>query len=160
MELIALFFWITTAGIGLYLLSIWLIEYDKDFNAVTATRLPPPLLGSHVVMAFGGLLLWADYLVFDSAQLAWLAVAAMLTAATLGTTMAVRWVSVYRASKASGTTAKVSLARPSSRVAVLDRPAREGPPERNFPLPVVVAHGTFATVTIALVLMSALGVFG
>ena len=30
MSLIALATWIATAGAGLYLLSIWLIEYDKD----------------------------------------------------------------------------------------------------------------------------------
>ncbi len=35
-----------------------------------------------------------------------------------------------------------------------------GPPERNFPLPVVIAHGVFAVVTITLVLLTALGVGG
>jgi hypothetical protein len=35
-----------------------------------------------------------------------------------------------------------------------------GPPERNFPLPVVIAHGTFAAITIALVLLTAFGVGG
>ena len=32
-----------------------------------------------------------------------------------------------------------------------------GPPERNFPLPVVIAHGAFAAATITLVLLTALG---
>ena len=35
-----------------------------------------------------------------------------------------------------------------------------GPPERNFPLPVVIAHGVFAAVTIALVLLTVLGLGG
>ena len=48
MSLIALVTWITTAGGGLYLLSIWLIEYDKDFQSVAATRLPPAVLTAHV----------------------------------------------------------------------------------------------------------------
>jgi hypothetical protein len=35
-----------------------------------------------------------------------------------------------------------------------------GPPERNFPLPVVIAHGAFAAATITLVLLTALRVGG
>jgi hypothetical protein len=45
-------------------------------------------------------------------------------------------------------------------VATLEHVADLGPPERNFPLPVVVAHGTFAAVTITLVLLTVLGVGG
>jgi hypothetical protein len=40
------------------------------------------------------------------------------------------------------------LRGPQSRVAA--------PPERNFPVPVVVAHGMFATATLILVLLTAL----
>jgi manganese efflux pump family protein len=35
-----------------------------------------------------------------------------------------------------------------------------GPPERHFPLPVVIGHGLFATVTIVLVVLTALNVGG
>jgi hypothetical protein len=35
-----------------------------------------------------------------------------------------------------------------------------GPPERNFPLPVVIAHGVFATATVGLVLLTVFGAFG
>ncbi len=34
------------------------------------------------------------------------------------------------------------------------------PPERNFPLPVVVAHGAFALATVTLVVLTAVGVGG
>ena len=101
MSLIALAFWITTAGGGLYLLSIWLIEYDKDFQSAAQTRLPPLVLASHVLLAGGGLLVWAVYLVFDHERLAWTAVTALCLAATLGTIMAIRWVGVYRATRAA-----------------------------------------------------------
>ncbi len=47
-----------------------------------------------------------------------------------------------------------------SELAVLTPEADAGPPERNFPLPVVIAHGAFAAVTITLVLLTALGVGG
>ena len=42
MGLIALIAWLTTAGAGLYLLAVWLIEYDRDFQRAAATRLPIP----------------------------------------------------------------------------------------------------------------------
>jgi hypothetical protein len=169
MSLIALAFWITTAGFGLYLLSIWLIEYDKDFQSAAQTRLPPVVLGSHVLLAGGGLLVWAVYLVLDQERLAWAAVAALCLAATLGLVMAIRWLAVYQASRSqeAGRAAGARLARthlnaaiqPGS-LAVGERRVREGPPERNFPLPVVIAHGAFAAATIALVLLTALGVGG
>jgi hypothetical protein len=80
----------------------------------------------------------------------------------LGVVMAIRWVSVYRAKRAGLRLDRLALAGPPGAVAVLDWPAqhREGPPERNFPLPVVIAHGTFAAATLTLVLLSVLGVGG
>jgi hypothetical protein len=231
MSVLALVVWITTAGGGLYLLSIWLIEYDKDFQAAAATRLPPMVLAGHVLLAVGGLIVWAAYLFFDNDDLTWVALAALAMAATLGLFMASRWIRVYRAGQA------VALAEPAAQygsngaardhgggparfgeafepvypgsgngrkdvrdpartAAGLGRrglghrdpgspdPARSasarelrrredgprelgrrelgrteaGPPERNFPLPVVIGHGLFAGVTITLVLLVALGI--
>jgi hypothetical protein len=166
MSVIALVTWITTAGGGLYLLSIWLIEYDKDFQSVAATRLPPTVLTAHVLLAGGGLLAWIAYLILDQDRLAWTAVGALLLAATLGTTMAVRWVGVYRAGRASKrrqaelAEARLTVVAGQGQVATLERAPDLGPPERNFPLPVVIAHGAFAAVTITLVLLTALGVGG
>jgi len=185
MSLLALLTWIATASLGLYLLSIWLIEYDKDFQANAATRLPPPVLATHVALGGGGLIVWAYYLFYDNDDLAWVAVGAVCLGASLGVFMAARWLSVYRAKRAAIKLQEVTQVWRHGRVAVLDRPAvqewpavldrpaagrpaalggpaapREGPPERNFPLPVVVAHGTFATATIALVVLTALGVGG
>ncbi|MGH3304463.1 MAG: hypothetical protein ACRDOK_22830, partial [Streptosporangiaceae bacterium] len=112
MDIAALATWITAAAGGLYLLSIWLIEYDKEFQAEAATRLPPLVLACHVLFAGGGLIVWAGYLIFDSDGLAWLAVVALLLAATLGTTMAVRWVSVYREARALRQAAAADPAAP------------------------------------------------
>jgi hypothetical protein len=56
--------------------------------------------------------------------------------------MAARWIRVYRAFTEPGP----SLTR---RIAV--------PAERNFPQPVVVAHGILAVTTLVLVLFTALG---
>lgn len=164
MTLIALIVWILTASAGLYLLSIWLIEYDKDFHAVTATRLPPAVLSAHVTLAFGGLLVWAAYLIFDQERLAWTAFAAVVVAASLGLFMAARWIGVYQAKQAFLRTNRAEegrrLAVDPGQVAVLERAPHLGPPERNFPLPVVIAHGAFAAVTLTLVLLTVLGVGG
>jgi hypothetical protein len=165
MSLYALLAWITTAGGGLYLLSIWLIEYDKDFHAAAATRLPPPLLAAHVLLAGGGLVVWIYYLFSDADELVWVSVAILGVAATFGLIMAIRWIGVYRASRANRARARLEVFAAHGRVAVLDRPAVErtvveGPPERNFPLPVVIAHGAFAAATITLVLLTAFGVGG
>jgi hypothetical protein len=166
MSLFALATWIVAAAGGLYLLSIWLIEYDKDFHAVTATRLPPVVLAGHVLLAGGGLAVWIGYLILDSGQLAWTAVAALVLAATLGLVMAVRWIGVYRAGRAAAAIRKarqashLALGSGPVAVAVLEQRADLGPPERNFPLPVVIAHGAFAVATITLVLLTALGVGG
>ena len=162
MSLIALLTWITTASLGLYLLAIWLIEYDKDFQADAATRLPPPVLAAHVTLGGGGLIVWAYYLFYDSEGLAWISTASVLIGASLGTFMANRWVKVYRAKRQLLRAEGLTSALHRSGVAVMDRPApaRTGPPERNFPLPVVIAHGTFATATITLVVLTAFGVGG
>jgi hypothetical protein len=162
MSLLALVIWIMTAGVGLYLLSIWLIEYDKDFQAVAATRLPPPVLAAHVTLAGGSLLLWIYYLFYDNDGVAWVAAAGLSLAAVLGVVMAVRWFAVYRAKRDSLRLNRVARSGWRGSVAVLDRPvtAEEGPPERNFPLPVVIAHGSFAAATLTLVLLTAFGVGG
>jgi hypothetical protein len=166
MSLIALATWITTAGGGLYLLSIWLIEYDKDFQSVAATRLPPAVLTAHVLLALGGLFIWIGYVIVGQDRLAWIALGAMLLAATLGVFMATRWVGVYRATReirrnlAEQKAGRLTLAGDSPGVATLEVVRDIGPPERNFPLPVVIAHGAFAAATITLVLLTVLGVFG
>jgi manganese efflux pump family protein len=166
MSLIALITWIMTAGGGLYLLSIWLIEYDKEFQSVAATRLPPAVLTSHVVLALGGLFIWIGYVIVDQDRLAWIALVAILTAATLGVTMAIRWVGVYRTTRAARRrlaqvkAGHLTLVGGPGDIATLELAADLGPPERNFPLAVVIAHGAFAAATITLVLLTTFGVFG
>ena len=143
MSVIALFTWMVTILAGLILLVIWIIEYDREFQTAAATRLPVPVISAHALLGLGGLMLWIGYLLLDQARLAWAAVGTLGTVAVLGLVMAARWIGVYRA---------VSNPGPSlTRSAIV-------PPERNFPLPVVVMHGLLAVTTLVLVLFTALGV--
>jgi hypothetical protein len=170
MSLAALFSWLITAGGGLYLLTIWLIEYDHEFQSGAATRLPVPVISAHALLAITGLGLWGYYLFSDSTRLAWVAVAILAVVATLGLIMAARWLVVYRTHR----TPRVALAASGAHSAPGGffsatepsdagrdaSPGVSGPPERHFPLPVVIGHGIFATVTIVLVVLTALDVTG
>ena len=141
MNIDALFTWMVTILVGLILLIIWIIEYDREFQSAASTRLPVPVISAHALLGMGGLMFWIGYLLVGGERLAWVTVAALGTVAVLGLIMAVRWIGVYRAFVDPGP----SLTR---RMTV--------PPERNFPLPVVVAHGLLAVTTLVLVLFTAL----
>jgi hypothetical protein len=136
MSTAALFTWMATVAVGLVLLIIWLMEYDRDFQSVAATRLPVPVISTHALLGVSGLVVWGFYLVTDDDPLAWTTVADLGVVAVLGLVMAARWVGVYRAYAAP---AAIS----TSVIAV--------PPERHFPRPVIVIHGICAIVTIGLV---------
>ncbi len=142
MSVVALFTWMSTMLAGLILLVIWIIEYDREFQSAAATRLPVPVISAHALLAMGGLMLWIGYLLLDEERLAWATVAVLGSVAVLGLIMAARWIRVYRAFVSPGP----SLTR---RTAV--------PPERNFPLPVVITHGILAVTTLVLVLFTVFG---
>ena len=182
MSVVALITWIVTALAGLYLLAIWLIEYDPDFQRAAATRLPVPVVSGHVLFAVGGLVIWVMYLITDKDIFAWATAGILAFVATFGLTMAVRWIGVYRAGPLPS-----GLSLPSPAPVRADAPrdawtahepwsardttamlnsdqVRPGeltvPPERHFPLSVVIGHGVFALVTIVLVVLTLLGIGG
>ena len=142
MTVAALFAWLLTVCGGLILLMIWIIEYDSDFQSTAATRLPVPVVSAHALLALGGLTVWLSYILIDQDRLAWISIAILAVVAILGLGMATRWVGVYRA-----------FAKPGPSLAS----KRAVPPERHFPVPVVIAHGLLGVTTIALVLYSTLG---
>ena len=129
---------------GLLLLVIWLMENDRDFRSVAATRLPVPVISGHALLGLGGLLVWGFYIVTDEDSLAWISLADLGVVLVLGLVMAARWVQVYRTYAAPG--ALAAGPAPGSAVAV--------PPERHFPRPVIVIHGLLAVTTIALVVLT------
>lgn len=128
MAIAALITWLITAGGGFVMLRIWLSE--GGHRPGSGTRLAPGLVFGHFVLAVVGLVLWIVYLAADNNTLAWAAFVALLPVALLGFTMFARWIPARRARTA----------------------------ESRFPVPVVVAHGLFAAVTLVLVLLAALGI--
>jgi hypothetical protein len=198
MGIAALIIWLSTAGLGLYLLAVWLIEYDREYQTSAQTRLPIPVISGHALLALAGLVLWSAYLFSDDDKLAWGALADLAVVATLGLVMAWRWLRVFRAPRfrpqgrpaSVGTIAATGigiLPRPGAGGADPDgwRPAQNGrgpapdewdqapdsysgpggrssiagpvvPPERNFPVPVVIAHGLLAVTTVVLVAVTAI----
>ena len=142
----ALITWFATAAGGICLLAIWLVEYDhKD----AATHLPRTVVSAHALLALGGLVVWSAYLDGGTSGLAWTAVLILAVVAVLGLTMAGRWIGVYRMYKAPSAVVVPAGARGATARAAV-------PPERKFPVPVVIAHGVLAAATIIMVLLTAL----
>jgi hypothetical protein len=150
MSVVALIGWILTALAGLVLLAIWLIEYDPDFQRAAATRLPVPVLCGHVLFAVGGLLLWVLYVITDERVFCWAAASDLALIATLGFIMAVRWLGVYRARPGRVRAHAIAPNGRSGELVV--------PPERHFPVSIVIAHGVLAVTTVILVLAIAIRV--
>jgi hypothetical protein len=159
MRFLALIAWFVTALGGLYMLAVWLIENDATDQRNSASRLPLPVIVGHITLAVAGLVVWVAYLVLDRAALAWTAFGILGGIALLGFTMFARWVPVYRRAGPVREPEQVPVGAgflPAPAVEVIG----DGPAEGNFPLFIVVAHGTFAVLTVVLVLLAALGVGG
>ena len=96
MAVAALITWIITAFGGLYMLVVWLIENDVTGPGAVASRLPAPVVFSHLTLAVTGLSVWVAYLLLDREALAWTACAILAGIILLGWAMFARWIPVYR----------------------------------------------------------------
>lgn len=139
MKWAALITWVLTAGGGFVLLSIWLARGGMRSQAA-GSRIRPPLIMSHFLLAATGLVLWIVYLIDDSSALAWIAFALLLVVALLGFTMFGIWL--RRRQSATG------------------GPTPDTPAEQHFPVAIVGLHGLLAATTLVLVLLAAAGVGG
>ena len=147
MGVAALISWLVTALFGLYLLAVWLIEYDVTGEDAPASRLPTPVILGHVLFALTGVVFWVIHLLLHTNTPGWTTVGILAVIAALGLTMFTRWIPV-----------RASFVAAEARVgasAEFDFPA-----ERAFPVSVVAGHGLFAVTTFTLVLLTVLGVGG
>lgn len=143
----ALITWFAAILAGLYMLAVWLIENDVT-SRTTTSRLPAVVVFSHLFLAATGFVVWVAYLALHRAALAWAACALLAGIATLGLTMFLRWIPVYR-----GEVAPAAPADPAG----ASRAAYEVPAEGHFPVILVLCHGLLAVTTLILVLLTALG---
>jgi hypothetical protein len=155
MSFVAVITWFITICFGLLLLGIWLVEYDRHPRRGGASRLPVPVISGHALLAVAGVPIWLVYIVTEERRLAWVAASMLVGVALLGLTMLARWIGVYRTSRAVAAPAAVTA---TTAFGVASAPAPATPPERNFPVVVVVCHGIFAVATVILVLLTTFGV--
>jgi hypothetical protein len=145
MTLAALITWFAAVVVGLCLLAIWLIEYDKSD---VDSHLPRTMVSAHGMLAVAGLVVWSAYVDGGTSRLAWTAVLILAVVAVLGLTMAGRWIGVYRMYRTPSAVVVPTGARGAAGADAV-------PPERKFPVPVVIAHGVLAVATIVIVLLTA-----
>jgi len=149
----ALVAWVFTALGGFVMLGRWISRGGLRQQRSGATHFPASLVFSHFGLAAGGLVVWISYLLTDQIRLAWVAFVLLIPVVLLGFVMLARWVPVYQG-RAVTAGASSARARAGSGLAEVQ------PAERHLQVPVVVAHGLFAVVTVVLVLMAALGAAG
>jgi manganese efflux pump family protein len=143
MKWAALIAWIVTAGGGFVLLSIWLARGGMRQQGEGGSRIRPPLILTHFLLAASGLVVWIIYVVKDTDVLAWIAFALLLVVALLGFTMFAIW-----------------LRRRQARTETAATVTPETPAEQHFPVSIVALHGVLAATTLVLVLLTAAGVGG
>ena len=148
MAFAALITWFAGVLAGLYMLTVWLIENDVTRQHAAPSKLPVPVIFTHLVLAVTGLGVWAAYLILDRETLAWTAFGLLVMIILLGLSMFARWIPVHRE---PGWPAHL----PDAQAEGLAIPA-----EGNFPIAVVATHGLLAGATLVLVLLTALGVGG
>jgi hypothetical protein len=167
MTVAALVAWLLTAGLGLYMFAIWLIEDDGSVDGKSYRRLRAPVVVGHAGLAVTGLGVWFVYIYVNLSRLAWITILILLLVATLGVFMFTRWIPVHRmASAGPGLPSRQEAGLGSRRAGAgnagglgdgPDRPfpgIEPLPAERHFPLPVVLLHGVFAVTTVTLVVIA------
>ena len=141
MKWAALIAWVLTAGGGFVLLTIWLGRGGMRQGREGGSRIRPPLILSHFLLAATGLVIWIIYLAADKDVLKWIAFVILAVVALLGWTMFAIW---WR--------------RRQSRGAVREAVSPATPAEQHFPVAIVGLHGLLAVTTVVLVFLTAIGV--
>jgi hypothetical protein len=139
----ALVTWVITAGFGSFMLIRWASRGGVRHVEGVGTHFPPVRVFSHFGLAAAGLVVWIIYLVTDSSVLAWIAFADLVLVALLGGILVTRWTLDGRAAMTAGDQLEAN---------------RVDLAEQHIPRLPVVLHGIFASSTLLLVLLAALGI--
>ena len=165
MAVAALVAWLLTAGLGLYMFTIWLIEDDGSEDGKSYRRLRAPVVFGHAGLAVSGLGVWFVSIYVHLNLLGWISILILLLVATLGIFMFTRWIPVHQmASTRPALPARQEIGLGARRAGADSASGPEDisagsipgieplPAESNFPLPVVLLHGVLAVTTITLVI--------
>ena len=163
MAVAALVAWLLTAGLGLYMFAIWLIEDDGSIDGKSYRRLRAPVVFGHAGLAVIGLCVWIISIYVHMNSLSWVTLLILALVVTLGVFMFTRWIPVHRMySESADLPARQAAGMAQGRAGpglyeAGGRPIHQlepMPPERNFPLPVVLLHGVLAVTTVTLVVIA------
>jgi hypothetical protein len=166
MAVAALVAWLLTAGLGLYMFAIWLIEDDGTIDGKSYRRLRAPVVFGHAGLAVIGLCVWFISIYVHINSLSWVTLLILALVATLGVFMFTRWIPVHRMySGSEDLPARQEAGMAQGRAGPGGTRLYEAggqpiralepmPPERNFPLPVVLLHGVLAVTTVTLVVIA------
>ncbi len=147
MPIAALVTWLLTAGGGFIMLGGWISHGGLTQQKSGATRFPAPVIFGHFGLAAVGLVLWVAFVALHTKALGWIAFAALLPVAVLGFVMLLRWLPGWQANRSQPGGEAGREAAGGGAVAA----------ERHLPVPVIVAHGLLAVVTLVLALLAAAG---
>jgi len=159
--------WLLTALIGAYMSGV-AMGLGRPVGDPANTHWPTWLMFVHPTAAFVGLTVWIFFMADGDRLLAWIAFADLVLVAALGDVLLVTWLKDRRAEKrAEGADVReVKMVKnyvPRPQQGVVQAPAPEMVPvtaleERRIPTIAVASHGLLAVVTMAMVLLCALGV--
>jgi hypothetical protein len=124
----ALIAWLTTAGVGVYMLRTWIARGGLRRQRATGVGVPPGVVFGHASAALTGLAVWIGFLGSGWHPLAWIGVVLICAAITLGICTVTLWTPYpVRPEPAAGEGTEFAVAGwpgwPSG------GPARDGQPE-------------------------------
>ncbi|HYB13961.1 MAG TPA: hypothetical protein VEF71_00580 [Streptosporangiaceae bacterium] len=172
----ALIAWLLTASIGVYMLRTWIARGGLRRQRATGVGVPPAVVFGHASAALTGLAAWVGFLGSGWHALAWIGVALICTAITLGICTVTLWTPypVLADPVAEGETALAAASRKGAQAAsaehpdaftvseeliarLLTEPPAARPRRRLQLLPLIPAcHGFAAMATFLLAVLAAL----
>jgi len=148
--LIALFTWLITVALGLWMMIRWVLRGRARYPPVGRLRRPPALDLAHLGLASASLLTWIAYLATGVTGLAWTASALLPLVAGLGMTL------VFLPPSASPADSATAQGLPAATTS--DQARGDSSRGRRPPVVTVGAHVIFATATILFALLTAIGI--